>query len=533
MEQKIIEKEKQLYEAKSLSLEAELEEERNARKSVEQELANLNFEKIDTEQELRSRISKLLANKSGLVEDLESLRSERTSLSEAVRRLKNEAIGSDTSKAELESLRDTISKLRRDAKQGSEAKFMVEALTAEKAKVSELIASLSRDKDLAAGYEILCSAAENPSSAPAVLNASSSHLLHQRAKAHRQEMATLNAKVSNLKSQLASLRRENTSHTRNVARLITNLNSRESEIARIKNLLTIVEVERSGLHTILQTIQGSLRRDSTANSQDDSVKKQLALATVSVNKYKDASRRASDALTKRDEEVVSLKARLSAVTESEAPDIDGEQTAGLRSRLVEAVKAAAEEKSEREKAEEKLRALGREMSNLAEELEQLGRVKQGVKVLHVKDNPYTEARLAHSQGVGQKRRRVDGEYDSGVDESLQQRISELEKKEKLADRYKAIAKRKIEELRIACYSIFGWDIRVHGANYTVASMYAEKEQEKLVFTDNGRGVMSLIENEYCQAIKPKIDQYLGQCHSIPALLAEITFENFEKTTLMP
>ncbi|GJD05541.1 hypothetical protein Gasu2_00070 [Galdieria sulphuraria] len=103
--------------------------------------------------------------------------------------------------------------------------------------------------------------------------------------------------------------------------------------------------------------------------------------------------------------------------------------------------------------------------------------------------------------------------------------------EKRAQRTRQVAKAKINEFRETCYHLFGWKINVVGAQYRLSSMYAESSNnETLCFGRNELGGVELLETEYCYTIRNEIEQYCARWNSIPALLAAITLENFQKTT---
>ena len=535
LEARLAVKEKELLSFKMRNYELEAEDERRARRQVEDEFSKVHREKGEEVQSLNDQIAKLVSEKNKLESERDRLGHELDE--ESTKRRSLEKTKSLYSDQEVRNLQDTIAKLKQEAKEDSESRLIIESLRAEKAKMAELVSSLSSAKNPSEGFEILRKAAEDPSTSNSIQSASNNYVLEEREKAHKEQLAALTSDTNKLRAKQAAVEHENSTMRSKVSQLRSRLNAKEAEILRVKELLTIIEVERTGLHNILQSVQSSLRNTKgQGTSQAEAVAQQLAIANASVNKCKDAAKRATDTVAKRDEQIASLSARLSALADAQSSRGGDDEVVMLKGRLIESVKVAAEQKAGLEKAEEKIRRLERTVSSLTLELDELGKVKEGYQVVHMKDNPFSAARSEFREGEsrsGLKRRRVGDDGEPEDESHLHARLAELEKKEKLAERYKAIAKRKIEELRTACYSIFGWDMRIHGANYTVASMYAEKEEDKLVFADTGRGVMSLIENEYCKSIQSKIDQYLTQCHSIPALLADITYENFEKTTLMP
>ncbi|PXF48382.1 Mitotic spindle assembly checkpoint protein MAD1 [Gracilariopsis chorda] len=171
-----------------------------------------------------------------------------------------------------------------------------------------------------------------------------------------------------------------------------------------------------------------------------------------------------------------------------------------------------------------------------------------VKVVHLADNPLTQAILDHAMGKSKEKtssRQVD---DGDVDMSdganseilqLKKHINELEKENanltknsKVGLRTKEIAMKKIGEVRSAVYNLLGWSMKMAGAKYTLGSIYAESPNEILEFGINENGTFALMQNHYTNQLTEEIEQYVRKMDSVPSLLAQITMENIEKTTLM-
>lgn len=169
-----------------------------------------------------------------------------------------------------------------------------------------------------------------------------------------------------------------------------------------------------------------------------------------------------------------------------------------------------------------------------------------LKVLHFDDNPLDHARAAwllnQNKKDGRKRMRVagsplrDGASKEEI-ESVKQEMEEfklekedLKRRALMGDRTRAVALKRIEEIRSAVYNLFGWSMKVNGTLYMLSSIYAESPNEVLHFCVNETGTMSLVDCEYAQSLGKELEQYVYRMNSFPALLSHVTMENFEKTT---
>jgi len=101
----------------------------------------------------------------------------------------------------------------------------------------------------------------------------------------------------------------------------------------------------------------------------------------------------------------------------------------------------------------------------------------------------------------------------------------------MAQRIKEVAKRKIDELRAAVYTLFGWRLQVAGAQYTLTSAYAESAEEVLCFGIGAGGRVAILDTAYGGRLGREIRQYCDQMASVPGLLAHVTMENLEKSTV--
>lgn len=175
------------------------------------------------------------------------------------------------------------------------------------------------------------------------------------------------------------------------------------------------------------------------------------------------------------------------------------------------------------------------------------------KVLHLPDNPLTQARRAAAEKAkaeeimrGKKRGRRPSENEGDGDvpvvvikeelEQLREEVKTLRDEQNnlkhqaiLGDRMRLVAVQRIEAVRSAVYNLFGWSMRINGKLYCISSIYAKSEAEVLHFRVNDQGGIALMDCEYAHHISSELEQYVEKMDSFPALLSHLTMSNFEKT----
>lgn len=89
-----------------------------------------------------------------------------------------------------------------------------------------------------------------------------------------------------------------------------------------------------------------------------------------------------------------------------------------------------------------------------------------------------------------------------------------------------------QDLREAVFRLFGYKLDIPMTRqYKLMSMYADTPNDFLLFNQSGSGEMQLLANEYSDTLADLIDAYLSQADSIPAFLASVTMDLFNKQTL--
>lgn len=334
---------------------------------------------------------------------------------------------------------------------------------------------------------------------------------------------------------------------------------------RIERIRRILELEKTCFKEVLEKIEKDFEKPTDPDRVAMRLQERCDVLEKSSTEYEAAVKEMEVSLRESEAAVIQLRAELaSAIAANKAPNLDSNADS-LRARLKQATKAAEDAMCAERVANESAQQVRKRLTDAEEELRSLRKsehdtvVNEGgdidydpseVKVLHLKENPLVQATQAKQveldKAKGKKRLRTaiepdtspvrEGPQDTRVTEleqALQELIAtnaDLAKSSKVGIRTGEIAKRKIEEVRAAVYNLFGWSMRVSGAKYTIASIYAESPKDFLEFGINEAGTMTLHETDYTSRLASEIEVYVQKMNSIPALLANITVENFEKTT---
>jgi len=89
-----------------------------------------------------------------------------------------------------------------------------------------------------------------------------------------------------------------------------------------------------------------------------------------------------------------------------------------------------------------------------------------------------------------------------------------------------------QDLREAVFRLFGYKLDIPmSKKYKLMSMYADSPGDFLLFSQSSSGEMQLLETEFSTTLGDLIDAYLSHSDSIPAFLASVTMDLFNKQTL--
>jgi len=117
--------------------------------------------------------------------------------------------------------------------------------------------------------------------------------------------------------------------------------------------------------------------------------------------------------------------------------------------------------------------------------------------------------------------------------TLDQLKTQIKEKELLMTRLTEVCKRKLQEFKEVCSQLFGYKIEFadeHGKRYRLQSIYAQSDQENLLFQYSQKKML-LLETEYSKTLTKEIQAYLKICNSIPAFVSDITLALFQKKLL--
>jgi len=144
-------------------------------------------------------------------------------------------------------------------------------------------------------------------------------------------------------------------------------------------------------------------------------------------------------------------------------------------------------------------------------LEQVGR--EGVSLTQRSEEEAKESRTTSSKEV----------------EELKAKINAAELKNKrLVEAFQKTS----QDLREAVFRLFGYKLDIPTSKqYKLMSMYAESPEDFLLFSQSGSGEMQLLATAYSDTLADLIDAYLSQADSIPAFLASVSMDLFNKQTL--
>jgi hypothetical protein len=144
-----------------------------------------------------------------------------------------------------------------------------------------------------------------------------------------------------------------------------------------------------------------------------------------------------------------------------------------------------------------------------------------------------------SAGAGRGGRRSGGGGSTAAgaaDLSLAAELSKVTKERDSATkkmaRLRTVYKEYTDAYKGIVYRLTGYhiDADVGGQKYFVQSMYAEREEDCLIFQESDTGELSVLGNEYAQTHEELVRVYWNQFNSFPGLLGQLTLNLLENTT---
>jgi mitotic spindle assembly checkpoint protein MAD1 len=108
--------------------------------------------------------------------------------------------------------------------------------------------------------------------------------------------------------------------------------------------------------------------------------------------------------------------------------------------------------------------------------------------------------------------------------------SKYEEEVKAYERIKSVFHAKVTEFREACYRVLGWKVEMVGATYKFRSMYAELEDDVILFNKNQDTTIDLIDSAGIEKLDPDVLNLLERTKSFPLFMGTVTSEWFQKQT---
>lgn len=509
------------------------------------------------------------------VEEIAALRKHCSEATEALFELRSEHRRALARVEEVPLLTERLANLEVVAQNAQNDKHLVAALTNEKKQLFALVSAISPTGSVQDGIKILEEAGKitNTDSGADVIGTARESLQQQqqseataKADANRVELARLTALVAEYKQKL-------TASEQATGIAVAQRDEAQAEGRRNKRLRKIIEGERNYLKSVLAEAESDIAKGTEHGANEAGAVKRYQAAEVTSAQYKAMCDELSANLKSHEEKIRELSSWLAALQMAEGLPADKNgRDLGLSAKLFDAVQESAKTSEklaraseELTRAREELDAVRRERDALRKEVqrpvkpgadqEEIDYDREVSKVLHYVNNPLDKAhsslpKAPQSRPAVLEMKMVlgDGDVEMQTDDDstgtnrtelervkerlmlLEQQNAELERQSKVGKRTGEIAKRKIAEVRAAVYNMFGWSMRIAGANYSVSSIYAERPDEELEFGVNEKGTMELHKGTYTDRLENEIEQYVHKMNSIPALMAAITMENFEKTT---
>jgi hypothetical protein len=125
-----------------------------------------------------------------------------------------------------------------------------------------------------------------------------------------------------------------------------------------------------------------------------------------------------------------------------------------------------------------------------------------------------------------------GTADLSLAAELAKVTKERDSATKKMARLRTVYKEYTDAYKGIVYRLTGYhiDADVGGQKYFVQSMYAEREEDCLIFQESDTGELSVLGNEYAQTHEELVRVYWNQFNSFPGLLGQLTLNLLENTT---
>lgn len=550
------------------NMERELGHRRHSRLSIESKASNDLKLARELNEKLQKESNQLKSDLEWQTSEANSLRTKLSKAEDSYDKLKEEyTVAKENERIVLRLKRENTT-LRKQMDASSTAASQIDALSAEKHKIVGLISGLSPTGDIHDGLKILENFTHQAGKASSLERISDLKTIEEKhLHAISEVSADLNEKVQAVQKEAEHYQKQLQESQGKLAAISSENESLRDVLKRKEVVGRILEKKINHYKATLDEITVdviSMTTDSSSPAMDKLKAHFENIESVS-SENQDFIKQLEGTLAETRAEIHTLKEKLASADFRRKDHVQIDSINSLKNQLESRSQVIAKTQEERERAESEARSIRNRLAEVEEELTNLKLqtketgplLKDGpadfdaqkTRVLHFKDNPLAlalrKAQENKDVATGKKRLRLDVDLETSparnVDSvellALKKRVEELvvaneklQRTSKIGARTGEIARKKIEEVRVAVYTLFGWSMRMNGANYNISSIYAEGPGDQLMFGINEKGGMSLMETEYAAQLTGEIEEYVGKMSSIPALLAHITMDNFAKTT---
>jgi len=283
-----------------------------------------------------------------------------------------------------------------------------------------------------------------------------------------------------------------------------------------------------------------------------------ALQKAKEKRIEEARKKQDKQIKELQSQVASLQRKLAAEDGSAAPTpvppLDAPASAEvvdeLEARLGELARDLKLSKQTSADLESKNESLAKQLAavNDAAVTNTAGVEKGKYKVQHMKENPVAWAMKARAAAAAACTCNIGGGAASGagaggasaaamaeMKEVVEKLTAERDTARKGGERLKQVFKEFTDAYKGIVYRLTGYHIdqfaaEGEGKKFRVQSMYAEQQDDYLIFEEGVDGAVSILDNEFAQQHGETIAGYMGQLQSFPGLLGQLTLDLLENTT---
>ncbi|KAG5677342.1 hypothetical protein PVAND_007108 [Polypedilum vanderplanki] len=354
------------------------------------------------------------------------------------------------------------------------------------------------------------------------------------------EKTSFSSEKSTMESQKTDLKNQNDSLVKQNESLEKSLKVHQSVITKLQRKLKLVQSERDAHRQLLDSYEKDLtvtQGAQTISSQETQFRLRIDMLTNSLAGYKELC-------AKLEAEMAELQGNPKITIDSTV--CSNEQYKILRKDLE--VLRIENEKLRKRKSELEI-----EIENITLRTNVMD--DERFKIIHFANNP---AKIAQEQAANEviklraeverlklrNRKLEEGNDDLNTrsNETLNMTLN-IKDMQKLREEHKTLQSKYREneeifksinqELREVVYMLFGYKLDRYGnSNYRITSMYADNENDELLFRLNEMGSLEMLESDYSKLLSGFMNQYLnGPNGSLPAFTSALTLELVNRMTV--